>query len=385
MRRYLVAVIVLWACGPAQTGGSGADGGSDGGGAVDAVARPDAVDPNKDEDGDGYTVGQGDCDDTDRNVNPGAAEACDDHVDNDCDGITDADCTTVCDEPATPAGEEAVLAPDFRDIYRAYRLGPVPGVTTQYLGGMTISYWDDDILLVAVYSEDPQAKIYQVGIERGPCGHVLGFRDATPYADAPYVDANLVYAPHQVLLYTEWPVKKVGQLRPGDTAPARESDVSDLATACNDDGPGGLGFVPPSLGAAGEMRLVTWKGGCWFHMDYTYDGSLYVLSSPVAIPGSRISGGPGGFAYVPAGSPGFSSQSVIMALWSADKVVVFEVDDNGDPQTSTQRDFFTSFPKPWGAYFDKVSGDFFFLTWGGQYAGQVYVVQGFAPPPPPPE
>jgi hypothetical protein len=62
-----------------------------------------------DDDGDGYTVEDGDCNDTDSSVYPGATEICD-NVDNDCDEAVDdgfdadgdriADCTDNC--PATP-------------------------------------------------------------------------------------------------------------------------------------------------------------------------------------------------------------------------------------------------------------------------------------------
>jgi len=46
----------------------------------------EVLDPNDiDNDGDGYTPNQGDCDDNDYDVNPGAAEVCDD-IDNNCDG-----------------------------------------------------------------------------------------------------------------------------------------------------------------------------------------------------------------------------------------------------------------------------------------------------------
>jgi hypothetical protein len=49
----------------------------------------DGVDPT-DLDGDGYTVDQGDCDDDDPDVSPGAVEACDGAgVDEDCDGLID--------------------------------------------------------------------------------------------------------------------------------------------------------------------------------------------------------------------------------------------------------------------------------------------------------
>ncbi len=51
-----------------------------------------------DGDGDGWDTCSGDCDDVDAGVNPGAAESCDDGVDNDCDGLVDVD-DEECEEP----------------------------------------------------------------------------------------------------------------------------------------------------------------------------------------------------------------------------------------------------------------------------------------------
>ncbi|MGA1826148.1 MAG: MopE-related protein, partial [bacterium] len=54
---------------------------------------------NIDNDGDGVTENQGDCDDTDADLYPKATEICDDGKDNDCDGYidcNDSDCSSVC-------------------------------------------------------------------------------------------------------------------------------------------------------------------------------------------------------------------------------------------------------------------------------------------------
>lgn len=57
------------------------------------VDEGECVDPDDiDNDGDGYTENDGDCVDTDAAINPGATEICDDGLDNDCNGYIDIDC-----------------------------------------------------------------------------------------------------------------------------------------------------------------------------------------------------------------------------------------------------------------------------------------------------
>jgi hypothetical protein len=59
-----------------------------------------------DEDFDGFTTCDGDCNDGDPEIYPGAIEVCDDQVDNNCDGIIDTD-DPACPEPCIPtAGTE---------------------------------------------------------------------------------------------------------------------------------------------------------------------------------------------------------------------------------------------------------------------------------------
>ena len=74
-----------------------------------------------DSDGDGYddeACGGDDCDDSDPAVNPGAAEVCDNGIDDDCDGLTDMDpeCGTIyvpAVEPTIQAGIDAAVDGDI--------------------------------------------------------------------------------------------------------------------------------------------------------------------------------------------------------------------------------------------------------------------------------
>ncbi|MBI5479763.1 MAG: hypothetical protein HY906_12945 [Deltaproteobacteria bacterium] len=89
----LIAVLVgatVTACGPAGNAGPGGDGGAGRDASVDRGAQDSVwLDPDVDNDGDGYTIHQGDCDDTNPNVHPGAREICTDGIDNDCNGFID--------------------------------------------------------------------------------------------------------------------------------------------------------------------------------------------------------------------------------------------------------------------------------------------------------
>jgi hypothetical protein len=57
--------------------------------AVGAACKCDS-DSDRDWDSDGFTVAQGDCDDSNWQVNPKALESCGDGIDNDCNGLIDS-------------------------------------------------------------------------------------------------------------------------------------------------------------------------------------------------------------------------------------------------------------------------------------------------------
>lgn len=285
------------------------------------------------------------------------------------------------EEPPMPAGDEVVIAPEFEEFYTTFELGPVPGIPPEArLGGTTIHYMDDNTLLIAGFSEAANGKIYTIGVTRGACGHIVGFDgEASVLANTPYVDANLVYVKSGLLFYTEWPVNRISQLLPGDMAPAVTTDLAGIGVTPS---PGGLGFVPPSFNDPGGMRALSWAGGEWYHITRTENGELFDLSD--AVQTATLPNGPGGFSYVPEGSPGFDEPHVIVAEWSVNKVGVYVADEEGDPVEETRKDFYTTFPRPWGAYFEPVTGDYLFLTWGAG-VDRVYIVQGFEAPPPLPQ
>lgn len=294
------------------------------------------------------------------------------------------DTSPQCPPPPMAAGADVQLAPPFDAVYKVYDLGTVPGVPNN-LGGIVVRPMDHTKLLVAGASETSAGAIYEIGVTRDTCGHIVGFSgSATLVANTPYVDANLVYATSDLLLYTEWPQYTLSQLQAAGSTADRRTDLRPHGMPdTGDSGPGGLGIVPAGLAAAGELRLVTWPGGRWFHVSTAPDGNLLNVSAIAET--ATLPNQPGGFAYVPAGSPGFTTQSLIVAEWRSDstqdRVAVYDVDGNGDPLPATRREFFLKFPRPWGAYFEPVTGDYLFLSWGTG-DDRVYVVQGFVPPPP---
>ncbi|MEM6925285.1 MAG: putative metal-binding motif-containing protein [Myxococcota bacterium] len=77
-------VVLMWGGAHAVTPATGATGDT-GMPVVDTGLLVDADD-------DGFTVGDGDCDDTDADINPGRTEVCEDRIDNDCDGLFDEEC-----------------------------------------------------------------------------------------------------------------------------------------------------------------------------------------------------------------------------------------------------------------------------------------------------
>jgi hypothetical protein len=80
---------------------------------VDTVDTDDLEDPGQDDDGDGFTVEDGDCDDTDPWTNPAMDEEAGDGIDNDCDGRIDEEWSGVDVSRINPSGRSSIATVDI--------------------------------------------------------------------------------------------------------------------------------------------------------------------------------------------------------------------------------------------------------------------------------
>lgn len=279
--------------------------------------------------------------------------------------------------PPNAVADEAVIAAAYADDYRAYVLGPVPGIPAgSDLGGMAIHDADVNTLVIAGGAETPEGTLYEIGVERGPCGHILGFvGEATAVAMTPHV-SDLFFVGGGLLFYTEWPKNHIAQLLPGASTPDLRTDLGKLGITIS---AGGFGLVPPGLAGAGQLRVLTWDTGDWYHLDRSANGELFELSNAVKI--TQVGAKSGGLAYVPEGSPGFDAPHVMLSESEAGKLAVYQVDAAGDPLVETRVEFLSQLPFAYTTYFEPVTGDLVVSTIEAPQ-DQVYIVQGFAPPPP---
>jgi hypothetical protein len=109
-----------------------------------------------DDDGDGYTENEGDCDDGDSSVSPGEAEQCDD-LDNDCDGYINEDWWDVYEENDTSAAVYYLGEVDEDSSWSGSEV-TVSGLTLHEAGDEDWLWWwaDDewyDNVGVQVYAE----------------------------------------------------------------------------------------------------------------------------------------------------------------------------------------------------------------------------------------
>ena len=270
-----------------------------------------------------------------------------------------------------------ILSP-FSDHYSCLGLGAVPGVPTPY-GGLTFKYDDPNTLLIGGGANDSTGRIYQIAVIRNAAGHITGFSGlARQYPTSSsrigqYNDGGVAFGPQNVLFVTRYPTNQLEQSKPGSVSPNKVSDLTPLGVVSS---VGSLAFVPSGFPGAGKMKLASFPSGTWYDIDFSPDGTG-TFNINAATQRTSI-GDAEGIAFVPPGSPAISPNSVLIAKYVSERIVVAPLDANGDPITANGHDFLTGLAGAEGAVVDPVTGDALFGTFGT--ANQVIRISGFAIP-----
>lgn len=278
---------------------------------------------------------------------------------------------TLCLAALAPIAGAQTIQPPFDDVYTVEDLGTPPAVPAQ-LGGLTLEAGDTNSLLIGGAANSAGAAIYQLDLTR-ECNRISGFAgDAVQWATAPNIDGGLTYHPDGTLFFTRYNINQIGQILPGSTGMDRSDDL--IALGVNGS-VGAAAFVPPGLPGAGQLKVASFNASDWHTINIAPagDGTFDVVSASAE---TDIQGGPEGIVYVPAGSPHFPNDSVLISEYSAGQIGAYEIDANGDPILATRRTFMTGLGGAEGAFRDPATGDFLFSTFGG--GNRVLVVRGFS-------
>jgi hypothetical protein len=276
-------------------------------------------------------------------------------------------------------GLAQTLDPYYAASYNIRGIGVVPDLPSEY-GGLTFKAGDANTLLIGGAAETDSAKIYSITVVRGANGHITGLSGSAAYfADAQGlpgqgggIDGGLIYGPGNVLFYASYSDNSIGQIKPGQSSVAKQTDLSTIGV---EGSTGSLVIVPPGMPGAGRLKILSYKVSTWYDTTLSPDGSGTYNLAPVSASVQLDMGlGLEGAFYVAAGNPRFPNPSVLVSDYSGSRIVSFEVNGNGDPLPNTQRDFATDLSGVEGAAVDPLTGDFVFSTFTG---GEVYVVGGF--------
>ncbi|MGB8699085.1 MAG: IPT/TIG domain-containing protein, partial [Thermosynechococcaceae cyanobacterium] len=188
-------------------------------------------------------------------------------------------------------------------------------------------------------------------------------------------DAGLFFGPNGVLFFSRYPVNQVGQFKTSKTINPKLIDLAPLGVTSS---LSGFNLVPFGFSTAGRVKWVSYGDGKWYEGILKPDGQgTYNITSVINKTASQISSGPGGFSYVPTGSPLFPQPSILVNEYGAAKVAAYRVDAQGDPIPSSRQDFLTGLSSVWGSAIDPVTGDLLIGSWSG---GTVTAISGFKAP-----
>jgi len=250
------------------------------------------------------------------------------------------------------------------------------------LGGVLIDPSNPNYLLIGASAASQSGAIYEVGLSRDPITHQITGLSGSPtfYASAPDIDGGLAFAPNGDLLFTQYPDNTIGELRPGSTTP----DIYASPLPAIQASVGGMTFIPAGFGGAGNAVFTSYNHGTVCESTPSLNAQSeynFGVCGSVTIPGVLEQ-----ILYVPVGTTGFASNSVLVATTTGQNILVqaYQVDAAGLPIAATATTFFTGSLNE-GIAFDSVSGDFVLTSYNqGSTTADIYVIspiQATAPEP----
>jgi len=218
--------------------------------------------------------------------------------------------------------------------------------------GLVFNPANSNGLLLGGIADYPSGHVYNVGLTRDPVTQTITGFDGTfsSAASTPYIDGGLSYGPDQYLFFTQYPNNTIGEIKPGDTSPDYTEALPGVTSST-----GGLAFIPAGFAGAGNAAISSYSGDsvCSATVNANSDGSFSFGTCTDSV---TFGSSPEGLLYVAAGTPGFSTDALVVAFYSQSVIVAYQLDSNGMPVLSTGQTIATV-QNPIGLALDPVTND----------------------------
>ena len=294
------------------------------------------------------------------------------------DLITTTTTTTTTNRPL-PTGANAYISQEFAEFYSIEDLGSIYGYDNIY----ALTLYRPNLLYILVSAEKNNINyILKVPVNRDPLTkRIRSFGLPEIWMETPLlIWGGMAYGPDDLIFAT--PNKQnynftrlVYQIK-DDT----EFDITDLSstTIPEVNGLGSIGIAPPGFYNEGQAVLISVNEGRFYKYDLErIDGEDFYSFSNSSF-GAPIDQTPAGFSYVPLGSSGFSSQSILVSQYDTTGVIAaYSLYESGGANLTTKRNFVENIYSPVGSTIDPFTGDLLFTHFNpctGKRA--IYLVYG---------
>lgn len=253
-----------------------------------------------------------------------------------------------------PAQADSIGAP-FSQYYTLTSVTRPVGLAGGFgVGDILLDPADLNHLWIGEFASFNSGEVVDSAVARDPVtNNIIGFTGSLSVVDStPFIDGGLTYGPGNDLYFTQYPNNTIGEIKPGNNSASYTAPTGIGAS------PGGLAFVPTGFGGAGNATISSYTGDfvCSAAVAQQGDGS-YAFGAC----GNTVNLGytPEGILYVPAGTPGFSSNSILIDDFAngPGAVIAYQTDAHGMPILATASTLIAGITGAEGIAIDPVSGD----------------------------